>query len=167
MPDTGRPTRQRRRILGLAAVIGVIALLSNVTALLISSESDDTFVSEPTVTESDGSITSALDPCSGATISGDLLAVFSYSNDAETAFLDVDIIGNGLVGSDGSTYSLQIFGTTTGDTDQREFTFESEYMEMIRDDGLVIVDTATLTIEVEGRDVTDWSYSSEGPDCEA
>ena len=42
-----------------------------------------------------------------------------------------------------------------------------EMMEMVRDDGLVITDFATLTIEMDGRDATNWSYSSEGANCEA
>jgi hypothetical protein len=168
IPDSGRPTRRRRRVLGLAATIGVIALLSNVTALVINSESDSgPELLDSTVTVSEGSISSAVDPCSGATIAGDLVAVITYSDDRERSLVEVTITGSQLLGSDGSTYSLTVNGASYGDPGQAEFVFESDVMEMVRDDGLVITDFATLTIEMDGRDATNWSYSSEGANCEA
>lgn len=170
-PDTGRPTRRRRRVLGLAVVVGVVALLGNVSALFLSSESDSDPVPTPTptpvVTVSEGSISSAFDPCSGTTVAGDLEAEITYLEDSDAAFVDVEIIGQELIGSDGSTYYLELVGSTTGDRGQNEFVFESDFMVMTRDDGVEIIDTATFTIEFDGPNATDWSYTSVGADCQA
>lgn len=166
-PTSDRPARQRRRILGLAAVIGVVALLANVSALLIGSESDGVSTPSPVVTESEGSISSAVDPCSGADVSGDLLSVISYVDGSDASIVDVEIIGQELIGSDGSTYYLEILGSTSGDPDQSEFTFDSDYMVMTRDDGVEIVDVATFTIEFDGPYATDWSYTTAGATCGA
>lgn len=159
---------QRRRILGFAAVIGSVALLANVTALFSSQDDDPVTVTNApasVVYESTGSIASASDPCSGATISGDLATTITYSPNSGYSEIEIEILGAELAGSDGSTYQLAVYGDTIGDPNADVFEFESTYMTMTRDDGLLIEDVATITVEVAGGEPFNWSYTTAGADC--
>jgi len=162
------PAGRRRRVLGLAAVIGSIALLANVTALFSSQDGDSVTVTNVPASvayESTGSITSASDPCSGATIGGDLATTITVTAGTDFSEIEIFVFGAELAGSDGSTYQLAMYGSAVGSPDVDIVEFESNSMTMTRDDGLVIEDTAYVTVELVGGEPFNWSYTTEGAEC--
>ena len=172
-PRPGVPAKKRRTVVALALGIGAIALLSNVAGLLVSEDSDQdgNTPEEEQILEtssfSEGSISSASDPCSGATIGGDLEAVITYYADTTTAKVAVTITGSRLEGSDGSIYTVEIFGQGIGTPGQETFVFDSERMVMSRDDGVEFSDTATFTIEIVDGEPDNWSYTTSGAVCDS
>ena len=171
--DTGRPTRSRNRVIGLAIAIGLAALAANVAGVFFEQVTDDdgqrpaTTVQlvVPVIEFTEGSITSASDPCSGATVSGDLEAITTYLPDPVAPEVEFELLGTDLRGSDGTSYTLELRGATKGEAGQQTFVFDSDWMVLSREDGIDFIDSATVTVEiVDGRPAT-WSYSSVGAEC--
>jgi hypothetical protein len=171
--DPERPRRSRNRVISLAVGIGLAALLAKVAGILFAESQDDEPVPIPTtapvelpiVEFSEGEITSASDPCTGATVAGDLEATITYLPDPFAPEIDIEIIGNDLRAIDGTSYTLEVRGSAVGDAGQGTFTFETDRMVMTREDGVDFLDQATVTIEIiDGRPDT-WSYSSVGAEC--
>jgi len=162
-PPTGPigATGDARRMIGLILAILVAAGVAFV-GVAVFAVSEDT---GPVIATSAGFIASASDPCSDATISGDLEAVITYWPDSETPKIQFQVIGRQLVGSDGSTYVLELTATTTGTPGQQVFEFGSDRMVTTRSDGVAITDSAIITIEIVDGLPDDWSYESTGGAC--
>ncbi len=160
--DSGRQTRLA---LWFAVVVGLVALGGVAAALLVASNQDVPATVSPVTVSSTGSITSGSDPCTGATISGDLQTVITYWPDPEAPQVMIDIVGSSLSGSDGTGYVLIVAGSMEGAAGQETFVFPSDSMTMTRSDGVVIEDEATITITIVDGNPDDWSYSSTGGEC--
>jgi len=164
--STGRPGGPRRTILtfAIAAAVGLVAVVGVIAGLVAPVDSDRVI---NTSVESEGSISSASDPCTGATIAGDLDATITYYRDSGTSRIDIFITGARLEGSDGSIYTLQIVGGSSGTPDQETFVFDSELMVMTGDDDVEFLDTATFTVTIVDDEPDNWSYTSAGAACES
>jgi len=163
---TGRPGGPRRAILTLAiaAAVGLVAVVGVIAGLVAPVDSDRVISRS---IDSEGSISSASDPCTDAIIGGDLAATITYYRDSDSSRVDVWITGARLEGSDGSVYTLQIVGGASGNPDQETFVFDSELMVMSRADGVDFFDTATFTVTIVDDEPDDWSYTSAGAACES
>ncbi len=177
VPDPDRPARQRNRIAGLALGIGVAVLLANLAGVLFNEVAEDDTprptlttpttspIIAPVVEFSEGSISSAEDPCTGVGVSGDLEAIVTYLPDPEAPEVSIEIMGPALRGTDGTDYFLEVSGSTTGSPGQETFVFETTRMVLVREDGVEFFDRATVTVEIVDGRPGSWSYSSEGADC--
>ena len=119
----------------------------------------------PAVEFSEGSITSATDPCTGATVAGGLEAVITYLPDPDVPEVEVEIIGRSLQGSDGTSYTLEVYGAAEGSPGQQTFEVATDWMVLSREDGVDFFDSAVITIEIVDGRPGSWSYTSAGADC--